>query len=248
MVNERNGAVARHQRRGHQQRGQELAGHIAAHRHPLRMDLAALYVQRRIADFAGIGDARADRVERIDQVADRPFMHARHAMQRVIAAGDSQRRGQRPDRGAGIAHEQVGLAHREGAAGAVHRVILAHARLLPAHAQLLQRHQHHVGIVGRQQFADPGRPFGQRRQQQRAVGNAFRARKPDRAGRVDRRLQVDGMGIALHQSPPCLDCFSAASMVLIQLCRACCAFAYTASIAAPSRSASMVRNCPSCAR
>ena len=111
------------------------------------MQLAASNVQWRIAGRAGVIDMQADRIERIDEVADRPLMHACHAVQGVIAAHDGQRCRQRPDRRAGIAHEQVGLMHGEAAIGAMHEVIPAFAILGPLHAELLQGHQHNVRVV-----------------------------------------------------------------------------------------------------
>ena len=57
-----------------------LRAHLELHGHAVGMDLAALDMQRRVADFARVGNARADSIERVDQVADRPLMHARHAL------------------------------------------------------------------------------------------------------------------------------------------------------------------------
>jgi hypothetical protein len=129
--------IARHQRRRHQQRRQELARDVAAHRHARCMDVAAADAQRRIACVAGVFDLGADRVQGVDQVADRPLVHARHAVQRVVAADHGQRRRQRTDRGAGIAHEQVGLVVRQMAAAAVHDVG-AFVELLPLDAERMQ--------------------------------------------------------------------------------------------------------------
>ena len=49
----------------------------------------------------------------IDQVADRPLVHARHAGQPVVPAGQRQRRGQRTKRRAGVAEEQFRLLDRK---------------------------------------------------------------------------------------------------------------------------------------
>ena len=70
-----------HQRQRQQQGGEELAGDVAAHA-DRRVELAAAArpdAQRRIAVVAQVVDAAAELAQRVDQVADRALVHARHA-------------------------------------------------------------------------------------------------------------------------------------------------------------------------
>jgi len=67
-----------------------------------------------------------------------------------------QRRRQRPDCSTGIAHEQIGLMHRQHAIDAMHDIILGIRHLLPLHTQLLQGHEHHQRVIGSQQILDLG--------------------------------------------------------------------------------------------
>ena len=160
--------------------------------------MAAPDVQRREAGDAGVGDLRANRIQGIDQIADRALVHARHAVQRVIAADHGQRRGQRTDRGAGIAHEQVGLMHRRFAVDPEHGVIPGFTLLRPTHTQQMQRIQHHESIVRRQQIQYLSGAAGQRGQQQGAVGNTLRAGQPHRALRAHRGCQIEVIRIMLR--------------------------------------------------
>jgi hypothetical protein len=78
------------------------------------------YVQRRISGLAKVIDGGAQTAQRIDQIADRPLVHARHARQAVFAAAQRERRGQRPESGAGVAEKQFGGLDRKCAARAAH--------------------------------------------------------------------------------------------------------------------------------
>ncbi len=175
----------------HQQSRQELAGHVPAHADApdsgqrCRMDL-----QRRKTLIVQAFDIGAEFAQRIDQVADRPLVHARHPRQPVLAPGQRQRRRQRAERGAGIAEKQLRLPDRKIPAAAGHA---EHQRfqLLHIHAQHAQGIEHARGIVGQQHIAYFGRALRQRRQQQDAVGNAFRAGQRDRAARADQWGKID---------------------------------------------------------
>ncbi len=149
-----------HQRQCHQQRGQELAGDIAAHA-DRRLQLqrrqagAVVDAQRRIAVVAQVVDLAAELAQRIDQVANRALVHARHARELVFAAQQRQRRAQRAHGRAGVAQEQSG--GRRGAAAAQAGDARLCAIFLDAAAQLAQRVQHHAGVVGGQQVVHRGR-------------------------------------------------------------------------------------------
>ncbi len=70
-------------------------------------------MQRREALVAKIGHIRPQLAQAVDQIADRPFVHAGHTLQHIVTAGQRQRRGQRTKCYAGIAEEKLGLAHRK---------------------------------------------------------------------------------------------------------------------------------------
>ena len=68
------------QRQRHQQRGEELAGDVAAHRDRLiKSEIRLADVQGRKAVLTQILHVAAQRPQRIDQIANRPFVHARNA-------------------------------------------------------------------------------------------------------------------------------------------------------------------------
>ncbi|MNV67028.1 hypothetical protein D3C71_1598100 [compost metagenome] len=119
-------------------------------------------MQRRVARLTQVVDARAERAEGVDQVADGALVHARHARQAIVAAHQGQRGRQRSDRGAGIAHEQVRAFHRE-ATYALHRDA-ARVQLGHLHAKLAQGAQHDARIVGVQQAGDDRAALGDCRQ------------------------------------------------------------------------------------
>jgi hypothetical protein len=152
--------------------------------------------QRRKTGIAGVTQVGTDLQQAIDQVADRPFVHARDAGQAIVPARQGQCGGQRPDRGAGISHEQVGILDRKHAVAALDAPCIA-AQRRNANADFLQGIEHHERVVGVEQVTDFGRAFGQRGQQQHAVGNAFRTRQADGAGSPRQR----GQGQAAHHSP-----------------------------------------------
>ena len=94
------------ERQGHQQSGEKLARHIAFNRNHARALIAApVDLQRRIAFFAQILHIGARNVQRIHQVANRALVHARHAVQPVIAAKHRQRRRERAKSRAGVAEK-----------------------------------------------------------------------------------------------------------------------------------------------
>ena len=75
--------------------------------------------QRRKARVAQIIHPRARQAQRVHQIADGAFVHARHAVQMVVAAQNRQRGGERAKRRARVAQKQIGLAHGERAAAAL---------------------------------------------------------------------------------------------------------------------------------
>ena len=173
------------QGQGHQQRGQELTGDIAAHLDGFAAQLAEVG----LADFQGrkafilqIVDLAAQLAQRIDQVADGAFIHAGNACHLEVAAQHRQRCGQRAHGRAGIAQEQrrLGAGWQLAAdAGDVNGLVGCDGIRGDATAQLLESGQHDAGVVRVQQVVNGGGALAQRRQQQHAIGDAFGAGQAD---------------------------------------------------------------------
>ena len=98
--------ILRRQRRGHQQRGQELTGDAA-----VNLDVPALktaaQAQWWIIFLLKIVDLSAALTQGIHQMADRALFHPRFAGQHNIVAAKAQGRRQRTHRGSGVAEEQL---------------------------------------------------------------------------------------------------------------------------------------------
>ncbi len=71
------------------------------------MDAARLDRERRKAGIAEIANVGAKRAQRVDQIADRPLVHARNSRQLVMPAGKRKHGGERPERRAGVAQMQA---------------------------------------------------------------------------------------------------------------------------------------------
>ena len=173
------------QGQGHQQRRQELRGDVAAHPDPA---LPAGIIgsredgQRRIAFGAQVADVGTQAAQGINEVGNRPLVHARHAGEAVMPAGERQRSGKRAESGTGIAQEEIRLLDRETAGNAKDAVGIGAAGD-DGDAQRRQGGEHHPRVFRLEQAADLGLAAGQGREQKAAIGNAFRSRQPDRAGR-----------------------------------------------------------------
>ncbi len=178
------------QRQRHQQRGQELARDVAANAdavdgYRLRSG-ARTDRERRVAGGAEIADVGTQRAKRIDEVSDRALVHARHADELVVAAGDGQHRRQRPKCGACVAEEQFRRADRNVPTRAVNHDLVGGPRHVEANAKRRQRIAHRVDVIGIEQPAHPRGACRKCREQQRAVRDAFGAGKRNRAaGRGD---------------------------------------------------------------
>ena len=106
----------------HQQGGEKLAGHVAAHAHGALVVVVALAdVQRRIAGVAAVIDVRTQLAQSIHQVANRALVHPRHAVELVVAAQHGQGGGERAESSAGIAQKQIGFTLGKAPVAALHR-------------------------------------------------------------------------------------------------------------------------------
>jgi len=181
------------ERQRHQQRGEELAGDVAAHLdRRIEAQLRPADPQGRIAGRAQVVDPAAELAQRVDQVADRALVHARHAAQLEVAADHGQRRRQGPHRRPRVAEEQPRVRGRGAGreAGDLDRgAAVAHAA-----AQRAQRIEHHPGVVRIQQVVHDGGSRAQRRQQQDPVGNALGAGQAHHAAGTAQRRNVQEFG------------------------------------------------------
>ena len=199
---------------GQQQRAQELARYVAADMDRLGagqdapgLAVQAMHSQRRVAGLAQVVHRAAELAQRIDQVANRPLVHPRHARQRETAAlqAGQQRQGggQGPHRGAGVAQEQLGLVD-EQTAGQTRDRGAAVGKRVDAAAQRAQRGQHHPGVIGVQQVVQHGGAGGQSGQQQHPVRDRLGARQTHRASGAAQRWQVK-KGDVVHRSRAMLE-------------------------------------------
>ena len=146
--------------------------------------------QRRKSVIARIIDPGAQSLQRIDQITDRPLMHARDAIDAVFTTAKCQGSGQRAYRSAGIAQEQFGFFHRKGAVDPINFYGVLSSRLM-LYAQRSQCRKHVTGVIGFQHFAQRSLALRQCGQQQHAIGDAFGTRQQYRAAHCADRLQVE---------------------------------------------------------
>src|SRR5262249_45406074 len=92
--------------------------------------------------------------------------------------------------GARIADEDLGLLDRESGRGAdaVHAQALRGPERLDLHAERLKRRAHYTRVLGVEDALERGDTFGERGEQQRAVGDALRP------GQADAARGIGGMG------------------------------------------------------
>ena len=94
------------QRQRHQQRGEKLARHFTANRNAIaRGDDSLADRERRETFPPQIANVRAERAKRVDQIADRSLVHARHTRQLVASVRQREHRCQRAECGAGVAEK-----------------------------------------------------------------------------------------------------------------------------------------------
>ena len=193
--------LAADQGQGQEQGGEELAGDVASHANG-RIQLqgrrrTSTDLQRRVARLAEVGDGAAQGQQAVDQIADGALVHARHATEGELAAQlgaeQGQGRGERSHGGARVAQEQIGLAHRQLGAQALHAQAAVGLKLDGA-AQLPQGLEHHTSVVRVQQVDDLGLALAQSREQEHTVGNAFGAGQANRATGVGQGGEIEEFG------------------------------------------------------
>jgi len=152
--------------------------------------LRGLDRQRGETFISEIINLRAHRAQRVDQIANRALVHARHAPHLVMAIRERQRGGQRAKGRAGIAEKQICFLCGKKPADARYGKIAALAMLSPFNAQRFERFEHALRIVGSQQPFDFGCALRQRGQQQDTVGNAFGTGQNHRAVHAGNRGKI----------------------------------------------------------
>jgi len=192
---------------GHQQSAEELARYVAAHGSRSAGQARGFDDQRRATGLGLAGDAGAERSQRVDQVANRPLVHARRAVQSIpTRSGGGQQGGEEANRGAAVAHVDLGLGRVDAAAAADEvdrsgRRIVSHVE-----PQSSEPRDHDARVVAVERSDERRTAVGRRRADQGAIRDAFRARRPnsadDRAGDRLQQYRV-GHGWAIFQR-----CFS----------------------------------------
>ena len=186
------------QRQGEQERGQELARDIAADGdRPVERERGRRRAdhERRKAGSLEVFDRAAERTQRVDEIADRPLVHARRTAQletRAVRRAERERSHQRAHRRARIAEPEDRLLRERPRADALDDERLRIA--LDATAELLQRLEHHLRIVGVEQALDRRRARGEAGEQEGAVRDALRSRDAHRAADARERRQVEEAG------------------------------------------------------
>ena len=242
-------AAAPRQRQGHQQRGQELAGDVATNGHgragggPRRADR-----QRRKSFLRQIADVAAQRSQahRRDRRSDvrasaarRTARSCRPAPQAPRSAGETRcprSRGTTCRRGSETRRR---TGHHAGSLAALTRNV---------DAEGLQRIDHSVGVVGGEHIDQRRRTLRQRRQQQRAIGNALRPwQRDDAFGMRDRRKRelrrkgdVHACALRRHPAQP-LSSTTGCARFASHARRAVLALSNSADNAAPSPAAMIAR-------
>ena len=197
----------RDQRQRQQQRGEELAGHVAAHADRLRRWPA----RRRLAAAGAAAGSRAGPGRRSSQPSGRSAS-TRSPIGRSCMRGTPRSSKRPPCVAASTASAAVSgrmavpalprnssascTAQPAAEAGDVqHAVAVAAAAPQPSCAQ---RVEHHARVVGVQQVVHRGRALGQAGQQQHAVGDALGARQAHACRR--RRAAAAGRGTGCRTS------------------------------------------------
>src|SRR5260221_3330807 len=165
--------------------------------------------ERRKAFGAAVIDAGADRAQRIDEIADRPLVHARHAGNVILAVAESERGGQWTTVRAGVAQEKVGLLLGERSADAAH--LDAGSVLGQRHAEARERFAHDARVLGVEQSLHLRFALGQRGEQEDAVGDALRAGQAHAAACAARRLQLEDFSHRSRASRASAKSFSSAA-------------------------------------
>ena len=175
-------------RQGHQQCADELRRDVAPYAHRrFEAQPPRMHRQRRVTLRPQVVDLRADSAQGFDQVAYRPLVHAGHTGKPVLAAGERERRGQRPERGPRVSEPQLGAANGKSATDA--RDAQRAVRPLTGDTEALQRLEHHLRVVRIKQTADARVAACKRRKQQDAVRNALRTGQPHASRDAPDRLQ-----------------------------------------------------------
>jgi hypothetical protein len=186
------------QRQREQERGQELARNIAAHGdRPVERERGRRRAnhKRWKAGPLEVLDRATERAQRVDQIADRPLVHARRSAQleaRGAGGAERERGDKRAHRRSCIAEPENCLLGERPRADAVDDERLRAA--LDATAELLERLEHHLGVVGVEQALDRRRAGSEAGEQEGPVRDALRPRHAHLAADAGERRKVEEAG------------------------------------------------------
>ncbi len=127
---------------------------------------------------------RIERAERVDQILDRPLVHARQTVELVLAVCEREHRRHRSECRTGVAEVQLGRALAKPAAGALDQgQTVREPRETNARACISASTMYRVSSdTSRSRIVVVA--FRERREQQNAVRNAFRAGQPNGAAQA----------------------------------------------------------------
>ena len=108
----------------------------------------------------------------IDQIADRPLVHAGDSLENIFATGQRQCRSQRTEGRAGVTKEELCPLDGKAPATSGDAPVFA-TQMDDIQAQCLEGIKHALGVIGSQQVANLGFTFGEGRQQQDTVRDAL---------------------------------------------------------------------------
>ena len=178
-------------RRGQQESAEVLRREISGHPGLTTAQSGGVDDNRRAARAGFAARIRSQIIECRDQRCDRAQPHAGHAIDAVAAMSERQGGGKKAHRGAGVADEEIGLWRGERAPAALDAKTRVRLIALDDHAEGVQRRGHVPRVVAVQRADELAWTVGQRRRDQRPVGDALRPghghRRVDRTGCSTRR-------------------------------------------------------------
>jgi hypothetical protein len=130
--------------------------------------------------------------EGVEQVLNRPLAHPRRAIEAKLALAQRHHRSQETHRRAAVGHVQVAAARGQPARAPLHGNLSFSQIDIQPHAQLAQRRDHNLRVFAIERAVKLRVALGQRRAEQRAVGNALGSRRTNRASKRTGWLDFDG--------------------------------------------------------
>ena len=124
---------------------------------------------------------RAQLIERVEQIADRPLAHPLDAVEPKRAVAERRKRRQKPNRRAAVGTEQIGLERGNLAARTVYDQRRAAVARLDLDAQPAEPVDHHPRVFAVERAGERRNAIRQRRANKCPIRDALRSRRPNRA-------------------------------------------------------------------